>query len=240
VSIAQPGTALVEPTPDVDVDAPPRHTSQKRVALYLLLPADAVKAEPLIATQEAFAREHGNLVTRFYEQPDSYRDRPRLHRMLARAEVGGIDVLSVFAIGSLAPSRIGALRIVRDLDALSVKVVSFAERWFDVHAPPLAWIIEGERRLLARSARVIRRKRRRGERVGTVPYGSHLALDGRTIEPDRSEQSTLAEACALREGGASMREIARRLTDAGHRSRNGTAFSKTQIGRMLLRARGPA
>ncbi len=235
----QPRTSDLEPTAEGDGCAPPAPVPRKRVALYLLIPADAVKAEPLIATQEAFAREHGDLVTRFYEQPASYRDRPKLQRLLARAQVGGFDVLSVFAVGSLAPSRIGALRIVRDLDVLSVKVVSFAERWFDLHAPPLAWIIEGERRLLARSARAIGRKRRRGERVGTVPYGSRLAFDGRTVEIDPSEQATIAEACALREGGASMRAIARTLTDAGHRSRNGTPLLKSQISRML-RARGPA
>ena len=54
-------------------------------------------------------------------------------------------------------------------------------------------------------------KKARGERVGPIPYGYRLAADGLHLEPDPSEQRTIARAKALRDAGLTVRRIAEDL-----------------------------
>ena len=158
--------------------------------------------------------------------------RPKLARLFARATARTLDVVYVLFVGQLARGRIGALGVVRRLDALGVKVVSVNEPWFDVHAPALKWISDGEARRLDKSKRAIEAKRQRGERVGEIRLGLRLAADGVSVEPDPDEERLIAEARRFVDEGYSYRVIAETLTERGYRSRQGTPISHRQVARM--------
>lgn len=64
-------------------------------------------------------------------------------------------------------------------------------------------------------------KKRRGECVGSIPYGFRLAPDGVMLEPDPGEQRMVEEAKRLHAAGVySLREIGRVLAGAGFKPRN--------------------
>jgi DNA invertase Pin-like site-specific DNA recombinase len=94
---------------------------------------------------------------------------------------------------------------------------------------------EYERALIrARTRAALGVKRARGERVGAVPFGLRLAVDGVHLEPEPEEQATITRARELRAAGWSLRDVAAALEEEGRRSRAGRAFAPTQIARMLV------
>lgn len=78
----------------------------------------------------------------------------------------------------------------------------------------------------------MQRKKERGELAGAAPLGYRATVDG-FLERDERELETILTAKKLRNDGASMRAIARALSDAGHRSRAGRPYQLTQVARML-------
>jgi site-specific DNA recombinase len=93
---------------------------------------------------------------------------------------------------------------------------------------------EYERAIIAaRTKAALAVKKARGERVGTVPYGFHVAANGVQLEPDAGEQATIAAAWVLRNRGVTLRGIASMLDLDGHKSRKGTAFTHVQVCKML-------
>lgn len=76
-------------------------------------------------------------------------------------------------------------------------------------------------------------RRARGLRVGTVPYGFRLSVDGEHIEPDDAEQGVLATVRSLREEGLSQRAIVAELAARGVAGRTGAPLRQTQVAKML-------
>lgn len=76
------------------------------------------------------------------------------------------------------------------------------------------------------------RKKVRGERTGSIPYGHTLAADGVRLERNETEQAAIAEAHKLKTSGASYSAIARELTAQGFFSR-GTAWHPQTIKNIL-------
>lgn len=80
-------------------------------------------------------------------------------------------------------------------------------------------------------------KRRRGERIGAVPFGSSVAPDGVTLVCNNQEAAIVERICSLSESGLSQRSIARVLASEGVVSpRSGRPLSQVQICRVLARA----
>ena len=77
-------------------------------------------------------------------------------------------------------------------------------------------------------------KRRRGEKIGTVPYGKR-EVAGKLVTNDR-EDSVMKEIARLKASNWSVRAIAKRLRSLGIRSRTGELISKTQVHRIMKRA----
>jgi len=75
-------------------------------------------------------------------------------------------------------------------------------------------------------------KKARNERVGTVPFGSRLAADGVTLEPDPAEQATLATMRALRAQGLSLRAVVDEL-NATLTPCRGSRWHLTSVARVL-------
>ena len=76
-------------------------------------------------------------------------------------------------------------------------------------------------------------KRRNGERVGNIAYGSRLAGDERHVEPDEGEQAVLARIRSLRQAKKTLRAIAAELNDSGFQTRRGTSWRHEHIKRIV-------
>jgi len=84
------------------------------------------------------------------------------------------------------------------------------------------------------TSRSLQKKKKRGERVGAIPYGSALAPDGVHLVDDESEQDMLTLANHHHAAGMSLRAVAAELIRAGHQPRRGRTFSASQVKRMLV------
>ena len=78
-------------------------------------------------------------------------------------------------------------------------------------------------------------KRGRGERVGDIPIGKRLDADGTHLAVDPAEGVAVARILALRDGGASIRQIADALNAEGVPAR-GERWHPTSVARILRRA----
>jgi DNA invertase Pin-like site-specific DNA recombinase len=74
---------------------------------------------------------------------------------------------------------------------------------------------------------------RGGYAFGAPPFG-YRAINGRLV-PVKSEQAAIRKAIQLRDGGASLREVAEALTAEGYRPRKSDVWHSATIGRILAR-----
>ncbi len=77
-------------------------------------------------------------------------------------------------------------------------------------------------------------KKAKGERVGGIPYGKRLAVDGKRLEEHPGEQATIAQAKALRAEGESLRSIGRRLVASGHTPRTARKWHVAVLARLVV------
>lgn len=85
----------------------------------------------------------------------------------------------------------------------------------------------------ANTKQALASKRAKGERVGTLPYGSRLAVDGVHLEVDPSEQAVIERARALRASALTIRAVAEELELEGFVNRRGGPFSAPAVHAML-------
>ena len=105
---------------------------------------------------------------------------------------------------------------------------------------------EHERLILkARTRAALLAKRRRGQRTGSVPYGSELVDDGRRSKTDRpvalvpsvAELATIGLVVQLRAGGMTLRRIAAELDRRGIPPKQGAArWQHSAVVKILERA----
>lgn len=98
---------------------------------------------------------------------------------------------------------------------------------------------EYERAMIrARTKAALAAKARRGERVGTVPYGWRVGEDGARLMPDPEEEAVLERIRAMAGAGMSLRAIADALNRAGTPAR-GARWHFTGVGKLLRRPSEP-
>ena len=118
-----------------------------------------------------------------------------------------------------------------DLGGQAVDTSSAMGRFF---LTIMAGVAEMERNMIReRTKAALTHLKAQGKRTGSVPYGSKLAPDGKTLLEEPSEQEVIQAARRLRRRGSSLRKISEKLTKRGCRSRNGSVFHPEQINRML-------
>lgn len=169
-------------------------------------------------------------------------DRPGLTRALEMLRKGTADALLVVKLDRLT-------RSVRDLGELveryfapgKAALLSVGEQ-IDTRSAGgrlvlnvLASVSQWEREAIGeRTAVAMQHKVAEGEYVGGEPrYGFRVADDGVRLVAVEAEQAVLAEARRLRDGGLSLRAVARELDASGLRSRAARAFSAAQVRRMV-------
>ena len=134
------------------------------------------------------------------------------------------DVLLVAKRDRLGRDVIAVALIERLVSKRGARVVSAAGEGTETDDPTgvlmrrlIDSFAEYERLLIsARTRAALAAKRRRGERVsGIVPFGSQLSRDGRTLEENTEEATTLQTIRRLRDEGRSLRGVAQALNAAG-------------------------
>ena len=126
--------------------------------------------------------------------------------------------LVVYSLSRMARSTKDALAIAERLDKAGADLVSLSESIDTTSAAGrmvfrmLAVLAEFERELISeRTFAAMDHLRRQGRKVsGNVPFGWTEVAGGRLV-PDEREQAVVAHIRALRDGGASLRDISRAL-----------------------------
>ena len=86
-------------------------------------------------------------------------------------------------------------------------------------------VSEWEREAIGeRTTDALRLKQSKGERVGTVPFGFHLAADGVHLEANSGEHQVVTRMRTLRAAGVTLRAIAAELNREGFTTRRGTPW----------------
>ena len=89
----------------------------------------------------------------------------------------------------------------------------------------------------ARTKAALAVKRSRRERISREPpYGWRLTADGRHIEPEPREQTTVALAQKLRRAGMSLRGIGNRLAQRGYTPRTARRWHPQTIASITKRS----
>jgi DNA invertase Pin-like site-specific DNA recombinase len=168
-------------------------------------------------------------------------NRPDMMGAIVDLSYHGAGVLVVAKRDRLARSVMQAAIIeglVRDQGA---RVVCADGQAVDDGSPEAAFIrtvidaiAEWERaKISQRTREALAVKKRRGERVGQVPYGWMVGTDGKTLHPIEAEQAIIAKVNKLFRRGETRASVAEILWYEGTVSRTGKRFKTTQIDRML-------
>lgn len=100
---------------------------------------------------------------------------------------------------------------------------------------------EHERNMIAyRTKTALQAKRRRGERVGTIPYGYSLSQDGTTLLPVPMQQQVIQTMRDLRARGFSLRKIGRHVEAMGAYPPKSDRWTAQSISQILQRDDLPA
>jgi DNA invertase Pin-like site-specific DNA recombinase len=168
--------------------------------------------------------------------------RPGLLAALASIREHGAGVLVVAKRDRIARDVVVAALADRAASALGARLIA-ADGTANGDTPADAFMrtmIDGaaayERgQIRARTKAALAVKKARGERVGAVPFGHRLAVDGRTLVPDDDELAVLERVRVLRASGVSVRGIVAALAAEGLVSRSGRPFTKGSVENMLAR-----
>lgn len=99
---------------------------------------------------------------------------------------------------------------------------------------------EYERNLIKyRTKTALQAKKRRGERVGEIPFGYRLACDSNRLEPQAKELESVQIMHSLRSRGFSLREIGQHLQSMGIHPPKSEQWSAMSIKRILARPLPP-
>lgn len=151
------------------------------------------------------------------------------------------DALIVYSLSRLARSTKDTIEISEQLQAKGVDLVSLSEKIDTTTAAGkmvfrmLAVLSEFERdQTVERVTAALDHKKSKGERVGSIPHGFNVALDGVKLIKDKAEQAMIALVKELRLQGLSLRKIASALLEKGFKNRVGNAFNAQSIKNILI------
>jgi DNA invertase Pin-like site-specific DNA recombinase len=166
--------------------------------------------------------------------------RPGLLAALAALEEHGAGVLLASKRDRLARDPMVAAMVEAAAERVGARVLSAAGEGTEGTDPTSILMrrivdafAEYERLVIrARTRSALGVKKARGERVGSIPYGSRLAADGRTLEADPAEGRAVELVRELRAEGLTLRAIGARLEAAGCAPRGGGRWHPDTVARI--------
>jgi len=169
-------------------------------------------------------------------------ERPGLRQALDMLKAGEADGLLVSKLDRLTRSVVDLGRLIEDVFS-KYTLMSVGDQINTTTAAGrmvlnvLMSVSQWEREQIGERTRdAMAYKKRQGERIGRyVQYGYHLATDGK-VRVCTAEQSVVSKARQYREGGYSLRCIARQLESDGYANRSGNTFHPSTINAMLREA----
>jgi DNA invertase Pin-like site-specific DNA recombinase len=192
----------------------------------------------------AWAAKQGEDVAAFFADEGvsgskSLEHRPALLELLSGLKRG--DVVLVAKRDRIARDVVVAAMVEAAANRKGCKIVSAAGEGSEDDSPAgllmrrlIDSFSEYERAVIAsRTKAALQAKKLRGERVGAIQYGYHLAADGIHLESDAAEQAVICEARRLRDSGLSLGKVAAELARQGLFSRVGRPFVAQQVKNML-------
>jgi DNA invertase Pin-like site-specific DNA recombinase len=169
--------------------------------------------------------------------------RPGMARLLALVDSRAVDVVIIAKLDRLTRSVADLAELLKRFKKHKVSLVSVADSLDTKSAAGrlvlniMVSVSEWEREAIGERTRdAMRLKQTKGERVGTVPFGSRLAADGVHLEDDPAEQHSLARLRMLRAAGRSHRQIADRLNAEGLATRTGSPWRHQYVANLLRTA----
>jgi len=167
-------------------------------------------------------------------------NRPGMARLLAMVDAGEVRTVIIAKLDRLTRSVKDLCTLLERFERRGVALVSVAESLDTSSAAGrlvlniMTAVSQWEREAIAERTRdAMRHKRSNGERVGNIPYGYRLAVDGRHLEEDPGEQRVLAEIRRLRRQGETLRGIAAALNHRARQTRRVTAWRLESVARAL-------
>lgn len=166
-------------------------------------------------------------------------DRPGLLNAIGALKRG--DVLIVARRDRLGRDVVAVALIERLVARKGARIVSAAGEGTESDDPTAILIrrihdvfAEYERLLIgSRTKAALRAKKAQGLRVGTIPYGFLLAGDGRTLQPNPTEQHALKIIRECRDSGYTLVQIAAELNRRDCRTRAGSEWRHQYVSRLL-------
>lgn len=169
-------------------------------------------------------------------------NRPELQAALKAVEKCR-GVLLVYSLSRLARSTKDTLSISERLEKAGADLVSLSEKIDTTSAAGkmvfrmLAVLAEFERDLISeRTKTALQHKRKRGGRMGQIPFGFRVDTDGDSLVTSVEEQRVISMVRQWRDEGQTLQKIAERLIEMKVPNKAGRIrWNTTQIYRLLKR-----
>jgi len=166
-------------------------------------------------------------------------NRPGMERLLALIDSGGVQAVIVAKLDRLTRSVKDLCTLLERFERREVTLISVAESLDTGSAAGrlvlniMTAVSQWEREAIGERTRdAMDHKRNNGERVGNIAFGYRLASDGVHVEPEPTEQATIAAVAELRSNGMSLRRIAKDLNRRGIRTRKGSEWRLESVARV--------
>jgi site-specific DNA recombinase len=167
-------------------------------------------------------------------------NRPGLQRLLGLVNAGQIDAVIVAKLDRLTRSVKDLCGLLELFEKRKVSLISVAESLDTGSAAGrlvitiMGAVSQWEREAIGERTRdALQHKRRQGERVGNIAFGSRLSEDGQHLEANPVELAAIAEIWRLRNQGATLRGIAADLNRKDSRTRRGTPWRLESVARIV-------
>jgi DNA invertase Pin-like site-specific DNA recombinase len=167
--------------------------------------------------------------------------RPGLAELLAAVEARGMDVVIVAKLDRLTRSVRDLADLLDQFAKRGVSLVSVAESLDTGSAAGrlvlnvMASVSQWEREAIGERTRdALRHKKALGQRVGTVPFGQAVSVDGTTLVSHPEEQRLLAIIRDSRRAGLTLQQIADELNAQGSRTRRGSLWRLRSVHHLVV------
>jgi DNA invertase Pin-like site-specific DNA recombinase len=204
-----------------------RVSTEKQAEHGVSLEAQSEKIRAMAVVQGA---ELSDIIVDAGESAKSL-DRPGMARLLALVDARKVDTVIIAKLDRLTRSVKDLAELLERFERRNVSLVSVADS-LDTRSAAgrlvlniMVSVSQWEREAIGERTRdAMHHKRANGQRVGNIPFGYRLAVDGRMLVEDAAEQDILARIRELKASGHTTREIADELNRQGYRTRRGTAW----------------